>query len=56
MLLQLPHRPLRTSDARIDRLRRRYREYRAKHGRKPIYYKRMERWTELPREFTEVTE
>jgi hypothetical protein len=56
MLLQLPHRPLRTSDARIDRLRRRYREYRAKHGRKPIYYKRMDRWTELPREFIEVTE
>jgi hypothetical protein len=51
MLLQLPHRPLHTSDARIDRLRKRYREYRAKYGRKPIYYKRMDRWTELPAEF-----
>ena len=51
MLLQLPHRPLRSSDARIDRLRRRYREYRARHGRKPIYYSRMDRWTELPAEF-----
>lgn len=51
MLLQLPHRPLRSSDARIDRLRRRYREYRARHGRKPIYYSRMDRWTELPEEF-----
>jgi hypothetical protein len=56
MLLELPHRPLHTSDARIDRLRRRYREYRAKHGRKPIYYARMDRWTELPGEFSEVTE
>jgi hypothetical protein len=51
MLLELPHRPLHTSDARIDRLRRRYRAYRAKHGRKPIYYTRMDRWTELPEEF-----
>ena len=51
MLLELPHRPLHTSDTRIDRLRRRYREYRAKHGRKPIYYTRMDRWTELPDEF-----
>jgi hypothetical protein len=51
MLLELPHRPLRSSDARIDRLRRRYRAYRARHGRKPIYYARMDRWTELPPEF-----
>ena len=51
MLLELPHRRLHTSDRRIDRLRKRYREYRARYGRKPIYYKRMERWTELPKEF-----
>jgi hypothetical protein len=51
MLLRLPHRPLHTSDARIDRMRSRYRNYRAKYGRKPIYYKRMDRWTELPEEF-----
>jgi hypothetical protein len=51
MLLELPHRRLHTSDARIDRLRRRYREYRARYGRKPVYYKRMDRWTELPEEF-----
>lgn len=51
MLLELPHRPIRSSDARIDRLRKRYREYRAKYGRKPVYYQRMDRWTELPKEF-----
>jgi len=51
MLLELKHRPIRTSDARIDRLRRRYREYRERYGRKPIYYRRMDRWTDLPREF-----
>ena len=55
MLLEFPHRRLHTSDARIDRLRERYREYRDRYGRKPIYYKRMERWTELPGEFTKVT-
>ena len=52
MLLEAPHRPIRSSDARIDRLRKRYREYRARYGHKPIYYKRMDRWTELPKEFT----
>src|SRR5215213_2155648 len=51
MLLQLPHRPIRSSDARIDRLRKRYREYRARYGRKPLYYPRMDRWTELPDDF-----
>jgi predicted DNA-binding protein (UPF0278 family) len=56
MLLQIPHRRLHTSNARINKLRKRYREYRARHGRKPIYYTRMDRWTELPREFTEAME
>ena len=51
-LLQLPHRPIRSSDRRIDALRARYRAFRAKHGRKPFeYYRGRERWTELPREF-----
>jgi hypothetical protein len=53
MLLDLPHRTLHTSDARIDRLRKRYRAYRARFGRKPIYYKRRDRWMPLPPEFRE---
>jgi hypothetical protein len=49
MLLALPHRRIETSDARIDRLRARYVEFRRQHpGRKPVYYKGRERWTELP--------
>jgi hypothetical protein len=53
-LLELPHRPIRSSDRRIDRLRKRYREYRAKYGRKPYeYYRGRERWTPLPGEFME---
>lgn len=52
MLLDFRHRPIRTSDARTNRLRDRYRRYRAANGRKPIYYGGMARWTELPPEFS----
>lgn len=51
MLLDYPHRPISSSDRRVDALRARYRAYRARHGRKPIYYARRDRWTELPAEF-----
>lgn len=51
LLLRAPHRPIRSSDARIDRLRRRYREYRAKYGKKPLFYRGRETWTEIPEEF-----
>jgi hypothetical protein len=50
MLLDYPHRRITSSDRRVDALRARYRAYRRKFGRKPIYYKGRERWTELPRE------
>jgi len=51
MLLDYPHRSIVTSDARINRLRAWYREYRAAHGRKPVEYAGRERWSELPAEF-----
>jgi hypothetical protein len=52
MLLDYPHRPIKTSDARFRRLQAWYRAYREAHGgRKPIDYRGSERWTELPREF-----
>jgi len=51
-LLDLPHRPIKSSDRRVDALRRRYRAFRARHGgRKPVFYKRRDRWTPLPPEF-----
>jgi hypothetical protein len=54
MLLDYPHRPIRTSDERVRRLRARYRAYReANNDRKPIYYRRRDRWTEIPGEFLE---
>jgi hypothetical protein len=49
MLLDYPHRPIVTSDARTNRLRARYRAFKkANPGRKPLWYRGRERWTELP--------
>ena len=54
MLLDHPHRPIRSSDRRVDALRARYRAFRARFpGRKPVFY-RAERWTALPAEFCEL--
>ena len=52
MLLDYPHRRIRTSDRRFRDLRKWYRAYRTAHnGRKPIDYRGRERWTEIPAEF-----
>jgi hypothetical protein len=52
LLLDYPHRPVRSSDRRIDRLRARYRAFRNEFpSRKPLYYSGMEKWSELPEEF-----
>jgi hypothetical protein len=52
VLLDYPHRPIVTSDARIDKLRARYVEHMRRHdNRKPVYYRGRERWTPIPLEF-----
>jgi hypothetical protein len=52
MLLDYPHRPLKTSDVRTKWLRKRYRAFRKKHGPlKPMLYNGRERWAPLPHEF-----
>ena len=52
VLLDHPHRPLGSSDERVDRLRARYRAFRAAFpGRKPVFYRGRWRWTPLPGEF-----
>lgn len=52
VLLDLPHRRIKSSDRRVDALRRRYRTFRARFpGKKPVFYKRRDRWTPLPTEF-----
>ena len=50
-LLDYPHRPIASSDRRVDRLRARYVRFRERHGRKPTYYRGRENWTELPVQF-----
>ena len=48
-LLDAPHTALRSSDARIDRLRRRYVAFRKVHGRKPLYYANRDTWLPIPK-------
>jgi hypothetical protein len=53
MLLEWPHRSLRTSNRRYAMWHARYLAFRAAHpDRKPLYYPRRDRWTPLPLEFT----
>jgi hypothetical protein len=52
LLLETKHHRIVSSSSRIRALRARYRAYRAGHGgRKPVYYRGRERWTEIPEEF-----
>jgi hypothetical protein len=52
MLLEYPHRPIASSGRRVRRMRARYRAFRAEFpGKKPLFYRGREKWTELPREF-----
>ena len=52
VLLDWPHRRIKSSDRRIDALRRRYRAFIEEHGYKPWkMYRNRERWTDLPAEF-----
>jgi hypothetical protein len=49
VLLDWPHQKIRSSDRRIDRLRRRYKAFLDEHGYKPWkFYRGREKWTELP--------
>jgi hypothetical protein len=53
MLLDWPHRRIRISKRRTAWWRRRYKAFRKQHpDRKPLFYPRRDRWTELPPEFT----
>jgi hypothetical protein len=52
VLLDSPHRPIRSSNLRVKRLRARYRAFRSRYpSHRPCCYRGHERWTELPREF-----
>ena len=52
LLLDWPHRKIASSNARTDRMRKRYAAFRNAHGYKPWkYYSGRERWAPLPPEF-----
>jgi hypothetical protein len=54
VLLDWPHRTIASSNARIDRLRRRYRAFLETHGYKPWkFYEGRDKWMPLPREFAD---
>jgi hypothetical protein len=53
VLLDYPHRPIQSSDRRVEQLRARYRSFRERYGRKPTFYRGRDRWTELPEEFAD---
>jgi hypothetical protein len=49
VLLDAPHRAIKSSDARFRELRRKYREYRRTHDdKKPLYYRNRHTWSALP--------
>ncbi len=52
LLLGYPHKPIRSSDKRIDRLRKAYFDFKREFpDRKPVDYPGREHWTALPRNF-----
>jgi hypothetical protein len=51
MLLNWRHHPIRSSNARIRKLRAWYRAYRQLHGRKPTEYRHKHTWSDLPKEY-----
>ena len=52
MLIDFPHKKIKSSDRRYRQLLKKYMEYRASHDdRKPVYYRGREKWEPLPQEF-----
>jgi hypothetical protein len=52
LLFEIPHRPIRSSPARVKRLRRRFFAFKAAHpDRKPLHYYDRRTWTALPHDF-----
>ena len=52
LLIDWPHLPITYSQPRVDRMRRRYKQFYETRGYKPWkYYRRRDRWTALPPEF-----
>ena len=53
MLIDFPHKKIKTSTRRYRQLLKKYKEYRATHNdRKPVYYRGKDKWEPLPAEFS----
>src|SRR5207248_1435294 len=50
-LIRYRHKPITVARERVRRYRTRYRAYRAKHGKKPLFYRGREKWTPIPKAF-----
>jgi hypothetical protein len=50
-LIVLRHKRIKMPHARVRNMRARYLAYREAHGKKPLFYRGREKWTEIPREF-----
>ena len=50
-LIRYRHKPITVARERVRRYRTRYRTYRAKHSKKPLFYRGREKWTPIPKEF-----
>jgi hypothetical protein len=49
MLLDYPHRAIRSPDRHVNAMRARYRAFKKQFpDRKPLFYRHRERWTEVP--------
>jgi hypothetical protein len=51
VLIDVPHRRIKSSRKRVKRMRARYLAYREKYGKKPLFYSGRKTWTEIPKEF-----
>jgi hypothetical protein len=51
MLLDVTSHKIKRSRKRVRRERKKYRDYLAKHKKKPLYYRGRARWTEIPKHF-----
>ena len=50
-LIKVRHRRVRKPRQYVNAMRKRYLAYRAKYGKKPLFYRGRKRWTEIPKEF-----
>jgi hypothetical protein len=50
-LIKVRHKPVRVPRRRVIEMRKRYLAYRAKYGKKPLFYRARNAWTKIPKEF-----